>query len=99
MEIYVPNFRLEEISEVLAQEGVNFEITGNTFSVVLEGKESYEVTGIRAELLETEVPALYDEDQPRQLKAFRLPSGQKIILTDVDGNLVRLAEPPPGWGR
>jgi hypothetical protein len=83
---------------VLAQEGVDFEITDKTFSLFVAGKESYEVTGVRANLLETEVPALYDEDEPRRLRAFRLPSGNKI-LTDADGNFDRLVEPPPGWER
>ena len=99
MEIYVPNFQLKEISEVLAQEGVDFKVTDKTFSLVVAGKESYEVTGIRAELLETEVPAIYDKDEPRRLKAYRLPSGKKILLTDADGNFDRLVEPPAGWER
>lgn len=99
MEIYVPNFQLKELSEVLAGEGVSFEITNKTFSLVVAGKESYEVTALEAELLETEVPAIYDEDEPRRLRAFRLPSNKKILLTDADGNFDRLVEPPPGWGR
>jgi hypothetical protein len=99
MEIYVPNFQLKELSEVLAGEGVSFEITNKTFSLVVAGKESYEVTTLKAELLETEVPAIYDEDEPRRLRAFRLPSNKKILLTDADGNFDRLVEPPPGWGR
>ena len=99
MEIYVSNFQLKEVSEVLAQEGVDFEITDKTFSLVVAGKESYEVTGVRAELLEAEVPAIYDKDEPRRLRAFRLPSGKKILLTDADGNFDRLVEAPPGWER
>jgi hypothetical protein len=99
VEIYVPNFQLKEISAVLAQEGVTFEITDKTSSLVVGGKESYEVTEVKADLLETEVPAIYDEDSPRKLRAFRLPSGKKILLTDVDGNLDRLVEVPPGWAR
>jgi len=99
MEIYVPNFQLKEVSEVLAQEKVDFEITDKTFSLVVAGKESYEVTGVRAELLEAEVPAIYDKDEPRRLRAFRLPSGKKILLTDADGNFDRLVEAPPGWER
>ena len=99
MEIYVPNFQLKEVTEVLAQEGVAFEITGKTFSQVVEGKERYEVAEIKANLLETEVPAIYDEDLLKNLRAFRLPSGNIILLTDLGGNFVRLVEPPPGWGR
>jgi hypothetical protein len=99
MELYVPNFQLKEVSEVLAGEGVAFEVTDKTFSHVVEGKERYEVTEVKANLLETEVPAIYDEDSLRNLRAFRLPSGKKILLTDTDGNFVRLMEPPPGWVR
>jgi hypothetical protein len=99
MEIYIPNFQLKEVSDVLAQEGVTFEITDKTFSLVMGGKESYEVTEVRAELLETEVPAIFDQDEPRRLRAFRLPSGKKILLTDADGNFDRLVQAPPGWER
>ena len=99
MELYVPNFQLKEVSEVLTGEGVTFEVTDKTFSQVVEGKEQYEVTEVKANLLETEVPAIYDEDLLKNLRAFRLPSGKKILLTDLDGNFVRLVEPPPGWGR
>ncbi len=99
MELYVPKFQLKEILEVLAGEGVTFEVTDKTFSQVVEGKERYEVTEVKANLLETEVPAIYDEDSLKNLRAFRLPSGKKILLTDTDGNFVRLVEPPPGWGR
>jgi hypothetical protein len=99
MELYVPNFQLKEVSEVLAGEGVAFEVTGNTSTLVLQGKESYEVTEVKVNLLETEVPSIYDIDAPRKLRAYRLPSGQKLILTDADGNFERLVTPPPGWER
>ena len=99
MDIFIPNLQLKAVSEVLSQEKVNFEITDKTFSLVVAGKETYEVTGVRAELLEIEVPAIYDQDEVRKLRAFRLPSGQKILLTDADGNLDRIVSPPPGWER
>ncbi len=99
MELYVPNFQLKEVLEVLTGESMTFEISDKTFFHVVEGKERYEVTLIKGKLLETEVPAIYDEDLLKNLKAFRLPSGKKILLTDLDGNFVRLAEPPPGWER
>jgi len=99
MELYVPKFQQKEILEVLAGEGVTFEATGKTFFQVVEGKERFEVAEVKANLLETETPAIYDEDSPRNLRAFRLPSGKKILLTDTDGNFVRLVEPPPGWER
>ena len=97
MEIYVPDFQLKEVSAVLTGEGVAFEVTDKTFSIFVEGKERYEVTEVKATLIETEVPAIYDEDSLRNSRAFRLPSGKKILLTDLDGNFVRLAEPPLGW--
>lgn len=99
MELYVPNFQLKEVSEVLTAEGVTFEVTGKTFSLAVGGKESYEVTEVKAELLETEMPVFYDQDSPRKLRAFRLPSGKKFIITDADGNVDRLVTPPPGWER
>jgi hypothetical protein len=99
MELYVPNFQLKEVSEVLTKEGVSFVVTNKTFSLAVAGKETYEVTEVKAELLETDMPAIYDVDSPRKLRAFRLPSGKKFLITDADGNLDRLVEPPPGWER
>jgi hypothetical protein len=98
MELYVPTAQLKEVSEVLAQEGVTYKVTGKTFSLAVQGKETYEVTEIEAKLAEIEVPAIYDDD-PRSLRAFLLPSKETIILTDIDGNLDRLVKPPPGWER
>ncbi len=98
MELYIPTAQLKEVSQVLDQEKVTYEVTGKTLSLAVQGKEAYEVSEVKANLLEIEVPALY-EDDPRSLRAFRLPSGEKIILTDIDGNLDRMVEPPPGWER
>ena len=99
MELYVPNLQLKEVSEMLTGEGVSFEVTDKTFTLTLAGKEAYEVTEVKAQLLECDVPAMFDVDEPRDLKAFRLPSGKKILITDVNGNFERLVEPPPGWKR
>jgi hypothetical protein len=99
MELYVPNFQLKEVSEKLTGEGVTFEVTGKNFSLSLAGKEAYEVTAVKADLLECDVPAIFDVDSPRKLRAFRLPSGKKILITDAEGNFERLVEPPPGWER
>jgi hypothetical protein len=99
MELYVPNFQLKEVSAVLSGEGVSFEVTDKTFSLSLAGKEAFDVTAVKAELLECDVPAIFDVDSPRKLRAFRLPSGKKILITDVEGNFERLVEPPPGWER
>lgn len=89
MEIFIPNAKLKGVSEVLAKEGVAF----------TTGKESHEATAVNMELVETEVPAILDQDEARSLRAFRLPSGNKILLTDADGNFDRLVEPPAGWAR
>ena len=99
MEFYVPNFQLKEVSEVLTGEGVSFEVTDKTFSLSLAGKEAYDVTAVKADLLECDMPAILDVDSARKLRAFRLPSGKKILVTDADGNFERLVEPPPGWAR
>jgi hypothetical protein len=99
MEFFVPNFQLKDVSAALTGEGVSFEVTGKTFSLSIAGKEAYEVTKVKAQLLECDVPAIFDVDSPRKLRAFRLPSGKKILITDVDGNFERLVEPPPGWER
>jgi hypothetical protein len=98
MELYVPTAQLKQVTDVLDQEGVNYKVTGKTFSLAVQGKEAYEVTEVEAKLLEIEVPALF-EDDPRSLRAFLLPSAKKIILTDIDGNVDRMVEPPPGWER
>lgn len=99
MELYVPTSQLKEVSDVLAGERVTFAVTDKTFTLVVEGKEIGEVTEVKAELLEIEVPGIYHEAPPITQRAFRLPSGRKILLTDGDGNFVRLAVPPPGWER
>jgi len=99
MEIYVSKDQLKEVSDVLAAERVNFQVTDKTFSLILEGKEIAEVAEIKAQILETEVPALLEDAPDISLRAFRLPSGRKFLLTDVNGNFVRLVTPPPGWER
>jgi hypothetical protein len=98
MEIYVPTTQLKQVTDVLDQEKVTYEVTGKTFSLAVQGKEAYEVSEINAKLAEIEVPAIFDDD-PRSLRAFLLPSKKKIILTDIDGNIDRMVEPPPGWER
>jgi len=99
MEIYVPNEVLKEVSEVLTGEQVAYEVTDKTFALVVEGKKIAEVTEVKAQLLETDVPVIYDQGPETTLKAFRLPSGKKFLLTDAQGNLVRIVAPPPGWER
>ncbi len=99
MELYIANDQLKEFSEVLTAEKVTFEITNNIFSLFVDGKQIGEVTKVKAGLLEAEVPVIYDQGPVITLRAFRLPSGIKIILTDGEGNFIRFVEPPPGWER
>ena len=99
MEIYVSKDQLQEISDVLTAEGVSFQVTDKSFSLVVEGKEIAEVAEVKAQLLETDVPAILEPAPNITLRAFRLPSGRRFLLTDVNGNFVRLATPPPGWER
>lgn len=99
MEIYVPNEELDRVSQVLTAEKVKFEVTGEVFSMMVEGKKVGEVTKVKADVIETDVPVIFDRGPGITLRAFRLPSGKRFILTDADGNFVRVAEPPPGWER
>jgi hypothetical protein len=99
MDIYVSQDQLKEVSDVLAVEGVNFQVTDKTFSLIVEGKEIAEVAELKAQLAETEMPALLEDAPDITLRAFRLPSGQRFLLTDLNGNFVRIVTPPPGWER
>ena len=99
MEIYIPNDQVKEVFEVLAGEKVTCEVTDQVYSLVVEGKKIAEVTAVKADLLETDVPLIYDQGPDITLRAFRLPSGKKFLLTDADGNFFRLVTPPPGWER
>jgi hypothetical protein len=99
MNIYVPKDELKGVSEVLDTEGVNYQVTGKKYSLMVEGKEIAEVAELKAPILETEVPALLEDAPDVTLRAFRLPSGRRFLLTDVNGNFVRVVTPPPGWER
>jgi hypothetical protein len=98
-DIYVDKDQLQEVSEVLTGEGVNFQVTDKTFYLIVEGKVVAEVVEVKAQLLETEMPAILEDAPDVTLRAFRLPSGGKFLLTDIRGNFVRLVTPPPGWER
>ena len=99
MEIYVPNDQVKEVFEALAAEKVNCEVTDQVYDLLVEGEKIAQVTAVKAELLETDVPLLYDQGPEITLRAFRLPSGKKFLITDAKGNFVRLVAPPPGWER
>ena len=99
MKIYVSTDQIKKVSEMLAGEGVSFQVTDKKFSLMVEGKQIAEVAELKAQLLETDVPAILEDAPDITLRAFRLPSGNKFILTDVNGNFVRAVTPPPGWER
>jgi len=99
MDVYVPKDQLKEVSDVLAVERVNFQVTDKTFSLIIDGKEIAKVAELKAQLLETEVPALLEDAPDITLRAYRLPSGRRFLLTDANGNFVRLVTAPPGWER
>lgn len=99
MEIYVPTDQLKEVSDMLTDEGVSFQVTDKKFSLIVEGKQIAEVAELKAQLLETDMPALLEDAPDITLRAFRLPSARKFILTDINGNFVRSVTPPPGWER
>jgi hypothetical protein len=99
MDVYVPKDQLKEVSDVLTAEGVNFQVSDKTFSLIVEGKEIAEVAELKTQILETEVPALLEDAPDITLRAFRLPSGRRFLLTDVNGNFVRIVTPPSGWER
>jgi hypothetical protein len=99
MEIYVPTHQLKHVSDILAEEKVSFQVTDKKSVLTLGGKEAFEVTEVKAQLLETEVPAVVDESPPKTNRAFRLPSGKRLLLTDANGNYERIVEVPAGWER
>jgi hypothetical protein len=99
MDLYVPTHQLKHVSDILTAENVTFQITDKKSVLTLGGKEAYEVTEVQAQLLETEVPAVVDESPPKTIRAFRLPSGKKLLLTDADGNYERTVEVLAGWQR
>jgi hypothetical protein len=99
MKIYVPNEELKRVSEALKGENVGFEVSDKVLSLMIDGKKIGEVTEITAQVMETDVPVIFDRGPEISVRAFRLPSGRKFLLTDANGNFVSLVEPPPGWER
>jgi hypothetical protein len=99
MKIYVPNEELKRVSEALTGEKVSFEVSDKVYSLMVEGKKIGEVSEVTAQVIETDVPVIFDRGPEITMRAFRLPSGKKFILTDAEGNFVSLVEPPAGWER
>jgi hypothetical protein len=84
-----------ELTEALVQEGVTYqECRAKT-----ERESSLSSTGIlevQANLPEVlPVPPEFAESDS-SVRAWRLPSG-KLIITDMEGNLERIAAPPPRY--
>ena len=48
MDVYVSKDQLKEFSDALTIEGVNFQVTNKTFSLIVEGKEIAEVAELKA---------------------------------------------------
>jgi hypothetical protein len=89
MVFYLGFDQFKEFSEALTVENVAFDASntnlgwGSAFSV-------------KAELQEIPVPEyVYQHIEPMPLRAFMLPHGTKIILTDPLGTFVRFMELPP----
>ena len=99
MKIYVPNDELARVSEVLKGEKVAFEVTDQVYSLLVDGKKIGEVKEVNAQLMETDVPVILERGPEITMRAYRLPSGRKLLLTDANSNFVSLVEPPPGWER
>jgi hypothetical protein len=93
MILFIPKSEREEITSMLANEGVTFEI-GDVQSIRELGTGSYEVFTVKANVEEINVPPMYRASEG-DVRAFRLPSG-KLILTDLEGNLERIEMPLPG---
>ena len=99
MKIYVPKEELKRVSEALTAEKVSFEVSDKVFFLMAGEEKIGEVTEVNAQLLEADVPVIFDRGPEITVRAFRLPSGKKFLLTDANGNFVSLVEPPAGWER
>jgi hypothetical protein len=84
-----------ELTETLVQEGVTYqECQAKTTREM--GTASWRMMEVQANLPEVfPVPPEYAEIDVR---AWRLPSG-RLIITDMEGNLERIASAPPAYGR
>ncbi len=92
MILYIPKAEQNDITKLLQEENIPFEISEVT-SIREVGTGSYEMVTIQANVAEVEVPATYRSSEG-DVRAFRLPSG-RLLLTDLEGNLERIETPPP----
>lgn len=77
---------------------VSFQVTDRTFSLVLEGKDIAEIAELKAQLLETEVSALLEDAPDITLRAFRLPSVTRFLLTERQWQLCPPGDTAAGMG-
>jgi hypothetical protein len=85
----------QELTEELVKEGVTFkESSGKTTRE--SSTSGWRTVAVQANLPEVvPVPALYAQSDG-DIRAWRLPSG-RLILTDLAGNLERIAAAPPAY--
>lgn len=84
-----------ELTETLVQEGVTYQECKATTERE-SGVSSTRIMEIQANLAEVfPVPSVFAEGVS-DVRAWRLPSG-KLIITDMEGNLERIASPPPRY--
>ena len=93
MILHIPKVAREEITQTLVDEAVKFEL-GDVVSERELASGSFEYFTVKANLVEVDVPPMYRASEG-DVRAFRLPSG-RLILTDLEGNLDRIASAPPG---
>jgi len=81
-----------ELTEVLVQEGVTYQ-ERSAGTERESGLSSTRILEVQANVPEVfPVPPEYSQSDS-EVRAWRLPSG-KMIITDLEGNLERIASPP-----
>jgi hypothetical protein len=85
----------QELIEELVKEGVTFrESSGKTTRE--SSTAGWRTVAVQANLPEVvPVPAMYAQSEG-DVRAWRLPSG-RLIITDLEGNLERIASAPPSY--
>lgn len=97
MVIYVTDSDRRELTEELAKEGVAYQ-ERSTETIREMNTASWRRVEVQANLPEVlPVPGEYAESDG-DVRAWRLPSG-RLIITDMEGNLDRIATPRPAYGK
>jgi hypothetical protein len=82
-----------ELTEILTKEGVSFKESSRQ-TTREAGGGSWRRVEVQANLPEVHpIPPRYAQSEG-DIRAWRLPSG-RLIITDLEGNLERIATPPP----